>query len=597
MAHTIIIPDSITVSELSTRLNVPVSQVITQLIKNGMMVTLNERIDIDIAQIVVSELDLDIELVAQSNQDNQTDLISTTSTLNLKKPLDDTDSVARPPVVAVMGHVDHGKTSLLDKVSNNNVVNFEAGGITQHISAFQIKWNDRLITFLDTPGHEAFASLREHGAMLTDIVLLVVAADDGVKPQTLEAIRFAKKAQVKIIVAITKIDKPTADSNRIKQQLAENGLNPEEWGGDTIILEVSSKTGQGVNELLDMLLLVSDVEELKASIKVPACGVIIEAHIENGRGPVAHGLIEQGQLHPGEFIVAGATYAKVKNLEATLPKNEKIAIGLPSMPVAISGFKSLPEFGQEFHVVKNEKEAREQVNQFVDQHLINQNRGLSSNEMLRIINRNNQLTELNVILKADVQGSLTSVIDSLKSLETEEVAVRIVGSGVGSINANDLHLAKTSHSIIYGFNVIMPSSIRQQAIRDKLDIKSYKVIYELIDDVKLKLEKLLQPQEVETKLGVLKVKGIFSTTKSRVILGGEVISGKLSLPAFARLYRDKKLLADNLKLVSLKNGPMDVASVEMGQLCGLSLDTDSKLDVLIEDNLEFYNIQIIERHL
>ena len=591
MTHQVEISDSITVSELSTRLNVPVTRLITELMKNGLLVTLNERIDVDTAQILVNELGLEIEIVGKSQDDQETAARTHT------KPKSGSSAEPRPPVVAVMGHVDHGKTSLLDRISNNSVAKGEAGGITQHISAFQISHKDRLITFLDTPGHEAFASIREHGAMLTDIVLLVIAADDGIKPQTIEAIRFARKAGVKIIIAINKVDKEAADVNRIKQQLAENELMPEEWGGETIIQEVSAKTGQGIEELLDMLLLVSDVEELKADLDKPAQGVIIEAHLEVGRGPVAHALIEQGVLVSGSFIVAGQTYAKIRNLEDTNTRPKTLLKAGPSTPVTITGFKILPEFGDEFQVVENEKIAKQLALDFKLKSKVTSNRGISSNEMLRIINRSNKLSELNIILKADVQGSLTSVMDSFKALETEEVAVRIVSSGVGALNSNDLRLAATTKSIIYGFNVTLPSSIRQQAMRDKIEVKIYNVIYELIEDIRNNLEKLLEPEEVETILGSLVVKGIFSTTKSSLILGGEVASGKLAQPSFARIYRDKKLIANNLPVVNLKKGPMNVNEVIQGELCGLNLKTLTKVQVLIDDRVELYNTEIIDRHL
>ncbi|MGH7234217.1 MAG: translation initiation factor IF-2, partial [Candidatus Saccharimonadales bacterium] len=322
MVTTIEIEDSITVGALAERLMIPVTKLITELMKNGVMATVNETIDFDTAQIITQEMGLDIELKEGAHE---------ASALRHEKPKASSKAVTRPPVVAVMGHVDHGKTSLLDAIRGSSVAAKEAGGITQHISAYQIEHNARKITFLDTPGHEAFAAIREHGAQLTDIVILVVAADDGVKPQTIEAIRYAQNAGVKIVIAVTKIDKEGADPNRIKQQLSEHNLLVEEWGGDTVVQEVSAKTGKGVSELLDMVLLVADVEELKADIDVPARGLIIEAHVEVGRGPVATALIEAGLLKPGQFVVAGATYAKVRNLET--PEGKPIKEAGPSAPV------------------------------------------------------------------------------------------------------------------------------------------------------------------------------------------------------------------------------------------------------------------------
>lgn len=588
MATTIEVEDMITVGALADRLSLPVGKVITELMKNGVLATVNEKIDFDTAQIIIGELGLnDIELVRKAT--------AVETPVRVKSVTTDPNAKARPPVVAVMGHVDHGKTSLLDAIRSANVVKGEAGGITQHISAYHITHGGRGITFLDTPGHEAFAALREHGAMLTDLVIIVVAADDGIKPQTLEAIRFARKAGVKMLVAITKIDKPEGDQNRIKQQLAEAELMPEEWGGDTVILGVSSKTGAGINELLDMVLLVADVEELKAVYDAPATGLIIESHMETGRGAVAEALVEQGTLKPGDFVVAGGTYAKVRNLEATTGGSLKEAT--PSTPIVITGFKSLPEFGDAFKVVKNEKEARvAAASEATGRKSGAGTLEMSSNELIRLINRSNQLQELNIIVKADVQGSLTSVIDSLKTLDNDEVAVRIVGSGVGAITENDMHMAHTSKAIIYGFDVSLPSNIKQLAARDKVSVRMYKVIYELIDDVKSELTKLLAPEIIETPLGRLVVKGIFKTTKTEVICGGEVTKGKLTVPALARIMRGKEQLAE-VEVTMLKRGPVEAKEVIEGEMCGITFVSKSRVDVAEGDHIEFFTRELKTRTL
>lgn len=583
-SRTIEIEDSITVGALAERLSLPVSRLITELMKNGVMATVNERIDFDTAQIIVSDIELDIELAKKPAEQPV-----------LNRDRKGTSGVARPPVVAVMGHVDHGKTSLLDAIRGSHVVKGEAGGITQHIAAYQIKHQDRAITFLDTPGHEAFAALREHGAELTDLVIIVVAADDGVKPQSIEAIRFARKAGVKIIVAINKIDKEGADPNRIKQQLAEQDLLIEEWGGETVVLEVSAKTEKGIPELLDMILLVADVEELRAEVDGPARGLIIESHMEKGRGSVAVALVEQGTLKANDFVVAGSTYAKIRNLESTT--GELLTSAGPSTPVIITGFKALPEFGDQFSVAQDEKTARASA---AGVSRVRQGTGggldLNSSELIRMINRNNQLTELNVIVKADVQGSLTSVIDSLKTLDNEEVAVRVVGSGVGSVNANDVHLAATSKAIIYGFNINLPSNIKQHANRDKVVVRNYKVIYELIDDARAELTKLLAPEIVETELGKLIIKGIFKTTKNEVICGGEVTSGKLTAPVLARLKRGKEMIAE-VEITNLKRGPQDAKEITEGEMCGLSFKSSSRVDVQEGDKIEAFSRQVVARTL
>jgi translation initiation factor IF-2 len=584
---TIEIEDMITVGTLAERLSIPVSRLIGELMKNGVMATVNERIDFDTAQIIVGELGLDITLAKQAAPE--------AVVTKRAKPAASAEAAVRPPVVAVMGHVDHGKTSLLDAIRGANVVKGEAGGITQHISAYQVTHNDRTITFLDTPGHEAFAAIREHGAHLTDIVIIVVAADDGIKPQTIEAIRFAKQAGVKIIVAINKIDKEGADVNRIKQQLSEQDLLIEEWGGDTIVLPVSAKTKEGVPELLNMILLVTDVEELKADIDVPARGLIIEAHVEQGRGPVAHALIEAGTLKPGDFIVAGGSYAKIRNLETTEGKPLKTAT--PSMPVAITGFKTLPEFGDEFTVAGNEKAARAESSRTASDKLLSGSRlDIGSSELIRLINRDNDMQELNVIVKADVQGSLTSVIDSLKAMDTYEVSVRIVGSGVGPIGENDLHLAHSSNAIVYGFNVGLPVSSKQQAARDKIRVRLYKVIYELIDNVKAELSNLLSPEIIETELGRLVVKGIFNTTKTEIICGGEVTKGKLTAPALARVLRDDEELAE-VEVTGLKRGPAEAKEVVEGEMCGMSLKTAKRLDLQEGDRIELFTRKAVQRRL
>lgn len=586
-ATTIEIEDMITVGTLAERLSIPVSRLIGELMKNGVMATVNERIDFDTAQIIVEELGLDVVLSKQVAADE-------TTTVRIK-PTASANAQTRPPVVAVMGHVDHGKTSLLDAIRGADVVKGEAGGITQHISAYQVAHNDRTITFLDTPGHEAFAAIREHGALLTDIVIIVVAADDGVKPQTVEAIHFAKKAGVKIIVAANKMDKEGADLNRLKQQLSEHDLLTEEWGGDTIVMPVSAKTKEGIPELLDMLLLVTDVEELRADIDIPARGLIIEAHVEQGRGPVAHALIEAGTLKPGDFIVAGGSYAKIRNLETTL--GQPLQQATPSTPVTITGFKTLPEFGDEFLIAANEKQARaEALKTASSKHAGGSRLDIGSSELIRMINRDNAMQELNIIVKADVQGSLTSVIDSLKAMDTEEVSVRIVGAGIGPIGENDLHLAHTSHAIVYGFNVDLPTSSKQQASRDKIPVRLYKVIYELIDDVKTELSELLRPEIVETELGRLVVKGIFNTTKTEIICGGEVTKGKLTVPALARITRGDEELGE-VEVTGLKRGPAEAKEVVEGEMCGMSLKTTKKIELAEGDHIDVFTREAIQRSL
>jgi translation initiation factor IF-2 len=585
MAATIEIEDMITVGALAEQLKLPVSRIITELMKSGVMATVNERIDFDTAQIIVDELSLDITLKKKTEEE---------VVVPRQKRATSEHAEVRPPVVAVMGHVDHGKTSLLDAIRGAGVAKGEAGGITQHISAYQVEHNKRAITFLDTPGHEAFAAIREHGAHLTDIVIIVVAADDGVKPQTVEAIRFATKAGARIIVAINKIDKEGANSNQTKQQLAEHNLLVEEWGGDIVAVEVSAKTKQGIDQLLDMILLVADVEDLRAETTGPASGLIIEAHLETGRGPIARALVESGILKMGEFVVAGTTYAKIRTMQDSHGKTIQKAI--PSTPVTLTGFKTLPSFGDEFTVVKDEKIARKLAEKALMQRTRGTAQDMSGGELIRLINRSNQLQEFNVILKADVQGSLTSVADSLKALDTEEVATRIVSSGIGVITESDVHTAHTSGAIIYGFNVEAPSNIKRLAMRDKVSIRIYKIIYELIDDVRHELTGLLQPKVIETDLGRLVVRGVFKTTKTEVICGGEVTKGRLAVPAFARVMRGDEQLAE-VEVTNLKRGPQDAKEVLEGEMCGLSFTSASRVDVQEGDRLELFTRETVARTL
>lgn len=586
MAATIEIEDMITVGTLAERLKLPVSRVITELMKSGVMATVNERIDFDTAQIIVEELNIEITLVRKSQEQP--------IVTRQKRQLSDTAAV-RPPVVAVMGHVDHGKTSLLDAIRSADVAKGESGGITQHISAYQVEHNKRAITFLDTPGHEAFAAIREHGAHLTDIVIIVVAADDGVKPQTVEAIRFATKAGARIIVAINKMDKEGANPNQVKQQLAEHNLLVEEWGGDIVAVEVSAKTGAGIDQLLDMILLVADVEDFRADVDVPATGLVIEARVAHGRGPIARMLVEQGTIKRGDYVIAGGSYAKVRTLESTHGK--VLTHATPSTPITITGFKTLPEFGDEFKTAKDEKTARIEAEKVAaTRKAQGSTSDMSGSELIRIINRSNTLQEFNVILKADVQGSLTSVVDSLKSIETDEVATRIVGSGVGVITESDVHMAHTSNAVIYGFNIEAPSNIKRLAMRDKVPIRLFKIIYELIDDVRAELTIRLAPEIVEKDLGRMIVRAIFKTSKTDIICGGEVTKGKLVAPSLARVTRGDETLAE-VKVTGLKRGPQEAKEVHEGDMCGMSLALTGKLDLQEGDKVELFTRETVARKL
>lgn len=581
------VPGMITVGELAEQLDLPVTKLVGELFKNGIAATVNQRIDIETAQIIVDELGLDVRL------EHKTTAVETAAKATRELGADATE---RPPIVAVMGHVDHGKTSLLDAILDTKVVEGEAGGITQHISAYQTEKNGRKITLLDTPGHEAFSALRQHGAALTDVVIIVVAADDGVKPQTVEAIKFAQSANAKIVVALTKVDKDTANVERVKAQLAsEYHMNPEEWGGDTIMVEVSSKTGVGLDKLLDMVLLVADIEELRADDTVPAEGLVIESHMETGKGPVVSVLVQHGRLKPGQFVVSGGTYAKVRTqLDYA---GRPLGVAGPSTPATITGFKEVPSFGDQFAVVKNERTARhEATKNRLDAAREAIHTSVTGTDLLRMMKKQDETQDVNIIVKADVQGSLTSVTDSLKLLENDELAVRIISSGIGNISENDVRLAESSHAVIYGFNVQLPPAVKRLATRDRVSVRLFKVIYELLDDVRVVMEAMLSPEIVETAVGELKILGVFRTAKTEVICGGEVLSGKVIPATLARVMRGGEQLAE-VEVLKVQRQKQEAKEVFEGEQCGLELKTAGKLVIEEGDRLEFFTRELKKRTL
>ena len=584
---TIQIAGSITVDELSTALGLSVTELIGTLFKNGIVATINQRLDYETAQIIIDELGLKNVKLEKKN--------TATKTSDYHRELSD-KAVLRPPVVAVMGHVDHGKTTLLDTLLNKKTVEKEAGGITQHISAYQLKYNDRLITFLDTPGHEAFAAIRQHGALLTDMVVIVVAADDGVKPQTVEAINFAKSANAKIIVAINKIDREGADIDRTKADLSNHGLQPEEWGGDITMVPISAKQNQNLDQLLDMILLTADIEELKADIDIPAEGLVIESHMETGKGSVVNLLVTGGELKTGEFVVAGSTYGKVRTMLDWKGKPKGKAT--PSTPVTITGFKELPNFGDRFMEAKDEKTARKMA-LLNAQAAANEtaNANVTSTDLLRMMNVADNSKVFNVIVKGDVLGSVTSVVDSLKLIDTHgEITLNIVSTGVGDINENDIYMAAGDNTVIYGFNVSVPINISKMAARDGVPVRTYKVIYELLDDAKHEMENLLDAEVVEEDQGEMKVLGVFRTEKTSIIAGGEVLKGEVKPGFLARVVRDKKFIAE-VEVSSTQKEKMTVDNLVAGETGGLALKTANKVDLQINDRLVFFTRETKKRTL
>lgn len=581
------IAGSITVDELAEALGLSVTALIGELFKQGIMATINQRLDFDTASLIIDELKIENVKLERKN--------TATKTSNFHRELSE-KAVLRPPVVAVMGHVDHGKTTLLDSLLHKKTVEGEAGGITQHISAYQLKHDDRLITFLDTPGHEAFAAIRQHGAMLTDIVVIVVAADDGVKPQTVEAIKFAQSANAKIIVAINKIDREGADIPRTMADLAQHGLQPEEWGGDITMVPISAKRGDNLEKLLDMILLTADLEELKADVEIPAEGLVIESHMEVGKGSVVNLLVTGGGLKTGKFVVAGSAYGKIRTMMDFRGKPKGKAT--PSTPVTVTGFKELPNFGDRFIEVKDEKTARKQA-------LLNAqveasetaSANVTSTDLLRMMNTADNSKVFNVIIKGDVLGSVTSVIDSLKMIDTKgEISLNIVSSGVGDVTENDVYMAEGDNTVVYGFNVNVPTNIVKLAARDGVEIRNYRVIYELLDDAKASMENLLDDEVVEEETGEMKIKGVFRTERTAIIAGGEVLTGRVGAGMLGRVYRNKELIGE-VSVDSVQKEKMQVTELVAGETGGIAFNLEKKLVIELNDRVKFFTRELRKKKL
>lgn len=591
------IAGAITVDELANELGLSVTALIGELFKQGIVATINQRIDFDTATLMIDELGIKGVRIERKN--------TATRTSNIRHELSE-NAVVRPPVVAVMGHVDHGKTTLLDTLLHKKTVEGEAGGITQHISAYQLEHEGRKITFLDTPGHEAFAAIRQHSAILTDIVVLVVAADDGVKPQTVEAIKFAQSANAKIIVAINKIDREGADVARTMADLSQHGLQPEEWGGDITMVPISAKRGDNIEKLLDLILLTADIEELKADVDIPAEGLVIESHMEVGKGSVVNLLVTGGELKTGEFIVAGSAYGKIRTMLDF--KGRPKGKATPSTPVTVTGFKELPNFGDQFIEVADEKTARKQAllnAQGNSDALASSN--VTSSDLLRMMNVADNSKVFNVIVKGDVLGSVTSVVDSLKMIDTHgEVNLNIVSTGVGDITENDIYMAAGDNTVIYGFNVAVPTNIAKMAARDGVAVRNYRVIYELIDDAKSAMEELLDAEVIEEEVGEMKIKGVFRTERTAIIAGGEVLTGRVAakvaattgeeLEVFCRVYRNKELIGE-VQVDSVQKEKMAVSELVAGETGGIAFNLEKRLVIELNDRVKFFTRELRKKKL
>ena len=556
------IPDEITVGELAARLKATATQVIKKLMGLGVMATINEVIDYDTAALVADEMGAKVEkevivTIEERLIDNSDD--------------NDNNTEERSPVVVVMGHVDHGKTSLLDRIRHANVTASEAGGITQHIGAYQVKVQEKTITFLDTPGHEAFTSMRARGADITDIAILVVAADDGIMPQTIESINHAKAADVTIIVAVNKMDKEGANVDRIKQELTEHGLVVEEWGGDVMCVPVSAKTGDGIKELLEDVLLIAEMKELKANPDRLAKGAVIEARLDKGRGPVATLLVQNGTLHTGDVIIAGTSVGKVRVM--TDHKGDKIDSAGPSVPVEITGLAEVPSAGDTFNAVEDEKLARELVEQRKHEAKQEQFKSYQKVTLDNLFSQIEQgeVKELPIIVKADVQGSVEAVKQSLEKLSNEEVRVKVIHGGVGAVSESDIMLAEASGAIIVGFNVRPDPVAEENAKRDGVDIRLYRIIYDAIEEIGTAMKGMLSPKFREAVLGKAEVRQVYKISNVGAVAGSYVIDGKITRSCEIRVVRDGIVIAED-KIDSLKRFKDDVKEVAKGYECGISLE-------------------------
>ncbi len=559
---TVKIPDEIVVAELASRMKKTAAEVIKALLRNGVMASINETIDFDTAEYVATELGCKVER-------------EVTITIEERLIDDHVDTAEelqpRSPVVVVMGHVDHGKTSLLDAVRKTNVVSGEAGGITQHIGAYTVQINGNPITFLDTPGHAAFTSMRARGAMCTDIAILVVAADDGIMPQTVEAINHAKAAQIPIIVAINKMDKHGANPDRIKQQLTEYDLVPEEWGGETVICPISAKSGQGIDELLEMVILTAEVQELKANPNRPAKGTVIEARLDRTRGPIATLLIQNGTLNQGDVIIAGTAVGRVRVM--TDDKGRTVKTAGPSVPVEITGLADVPAPGDEFNAVSDERMARELVEQ---RRQAEKDAAAQLNTKVTLDNlfammQEGEMKDLNLIVKADVQGSAEALKASLLKLTNDEVRVKVIHTGVGAVNESDILLASTANAIVIGFNVRPDAAAQASAQRAKVDVRMYRVIYDAINEIEAALKGMLAPKYHEVVIGHAEVRQTYKVSAIGTIAGCYVKDGKVSRDAQVRVLRDHIVLHQGV-VGSLQRFKDSVKEVTAGYECGMSIE-------------------------
>ena len=584
------IPDVISVKEFSEKCGLPIADVIANLIKNGIMATINQKIDFDTATIVSSDLGVEVKMLEKEATSEEL------LTGDIKFLLHEEDKgllKERPPIVTIMGHVDHGKTKLLDTIRDTNVVGGEAGGITQHIGAYQVEKNGNLITFLDTPGHEAFTSMRARGAKVTDIAILVVAADEGVKPQTVEAINHAKEAGVPIIVAINKIDKANANIDKVKGELVEYGLQSEDWGGKTIMAPVSAHTGEGIDGLLEMILLVAEMEKFQANPNRMAVGTVVESHLDPSLGPIATILVNTGTLIVGNSVVVGNTTGRIKTMQDH--KGKALKEVLPSGAVRISGLDKVPKAGDILQAFKNEKIAKERLNQILELKR-DQNEGADGSMVERIVSQINtgNMKYLKLVLKADTKGSLEAILQALNKIKTDDVAVKVIHYGVGNISDTDVIMASASQALLIGFHVSTNTYVKKLAEKEHVDIKDYTIIYKLTEDIKAILSGMLEPEINVIELGKMEIKQIFLNKKKWIIVGCKVTDGKVEKNSMARVMHNGEMLFE-AKIESLKHVQEDINELEKGSECGIRIATPKPVEE--GDTLEVFKIEKKERTL
>lgn len=584
------IGNTIIVKDFADKIGVTPSQIITKLIGMGVMVSQNEEIEAETAIIIGEEFDVEVQVKEEESTEDSIEAIEEIQEIDFED--DPKDLKPRAPIVTVMGHVDHGKTSLLDAIKKTRVTSSEAGGITQHIGAYSVDINDKKISFLDTPGHEAFTSMRARGAQLTDIAILVVAADDGVMPQTIEAISHAKAAEVPIIVAINKIDKPDSNIERIKQDLLENGLMPEDWGGDVITVPVSAKEHTGIDELLEMVLLVAEMQELRANPDRDAVGIIVEAQLDKGKGPMATLLVKKGTLKVGDMVVSGTASGRIRAMFDD--KGKKTTKAGPSVPVVILGLSEVPNAGDLIYAVKDEKLARTVSDKYKDAiraRDMKSDQKVSLDDLFERI-KLGELKDLNIIMKGDVRGSIEALKQSLQKLDTDEVKVNVIHQGVGGISESDIMLASASNAIVVGFNVRPNLNAVEVAKREKVDIRTYRIIYEAIEDIQAAIKGMHAPKIVEEVIGRAEVRATFRLPTGNSIAGIYVVSGKIARNAKARLLRDDIVIFEG-GISSLKRFKDDAREVQSGYEAGLGLDNYN--DIKEQDIIEAYILKEVER--